>query len=659
MGWMQDLFETYENCQGKPQFDDKPLDPICHTTQQAHIEIVIDGEGNFRDATVIEAKEDRTTLIPCTESSGGRSGSKPIHHPLCDKLQYIAADYTEFGGEVTSGFAKDPSRPHRDYQKDLQAWVSATNPPHPMLNAIHSYVKKGEIIHDLAAAEIIPLNTDDKFLKSYKGDKDDAPDIFKVLPTGQSPENAFVRWRVEIPDNPESAVWENRDLIDAWISHYAETRTKEGLCFVTGNTTTLAEQHPAKLRHAADKAKLISSNDTAGYTFRGRFLEADEAAGVGIQVTQKAHNALRWLVARQGYRNGDQVIVAWSMAGKPVPDPFENSMALFRDSDEKEEINKEPSIDIGNFGNIGDAGQVFSLRLKKVIRGYRAKLDPRDHIIVMAMDAATPGRMAAIFYRKLKGSEFLGRIENWHTKCAWPQNFGKNAHFIGAPAPRDIAESAYGRRLDDKLRKTTVERLLPCIVDGQEIPRDLVTSTVRRTSNRIGFKANERWEWEKCLGIACALFKGHHQKENYQMALEEDRKTRDYLYGRLLAIAENIEGMALHVANEGQSRDTMAARLMHRFADRPFSTWKNIELALAPYKSRLRVSREGFLRKREKLLDEVMALFVDADDFMRDSALSGEFLIGYHCQRQKLRLPKSTSETGEATSPMAENGSSD
>ena len=118
------------------------------------------------------------------------------------------------------------------------------------------------------------------------------------------------------------------------------------------------------------------------------------------------------------------------------------------------------------------------------------------------------------------------------------------------------------------------------------------------------------------------------------MALESDRTTRDYLYGRLLAIAEHIEGRALYVA--GEKRDTTAARLMQRFADRPYSTWKTIELSLTPYKTRLRTQRAGFLYQMEKLLDEVMISF-SREDFAQDAALSGEFLLGYHCQRQMLR----------------------
>ena len=210
---------------------------------------------------------------------------------------------------------------------------------------------------------------------------------------------------------------------------------------------------------------------------------------------------------------------------------------------------------------------------------------------------------------------------------------------MGAPAPREIAEAAYGLRLDDKLRKATVERLLPCIVDARPLPRDIVAASVRRACNRAGIKT---WEWEKYLGIACSLFRGSSKEEDYQMALEKNRTTRDYLFGRLLAIAENIEQRALHVANE--QRETNAAKLMQRFADHPCSTWRSIEGALTPYKTRLRAKRPSVLLERDKLLDAVMGMF-SREDFISDSKLSGEFLLGYHCQRAAL-WPKGKSDSG-------------
>ena len=242
-------------------------------------------------------------------------------------------------------------------------------------------------------------------------------------------------------------------------------------------------------------------------------------------------------------------------------------------------------------------------------------------------------------------------------KCGWPQNFGKDGKFVGAPAPRDIAEAGYGRwdgklnkvKVDEALLKTTAERLLPCVLDGRPTPLDLVLSVCHHASNRAGFKKNKEGneeQWEKCLGIACALFKGSQTERDYQMTLEIDRRTRDYLYGRLLAIAERIESVALRVADEKQ-RDTSAARMMQRFADRPYSTWRTIELALVPYKTRLRVSRAPFLSKMDKLLDEVMCVF-NGEDFTQDAPLSGEFLLGYHCQRQALKPSDDASPAQES-----------
>ena len=68
--------------------------------------------------------------------------------------------------------------------------------------------------------------------------------------------------------------------------------------------------------------------------------------------------------------------------------------------------------------------------------------------------------------------------------------------------------------------------------------------------------------------------------------LKKKESSRDYLYGRLLAVADQIESTALHLAKE--TRGTTASRLMQRFSDRPYSTWKNIEEALKPYKDRIR-----------------------------------------------------------------------
>ena len=131
------------------------------------------------------------------------------------------------------------------------------------------------------------------------------------------------------------------------------------------------------------------------------------------------------------------------------------------------------------------------------------------------------------------------------------------------------------------------------------------------------------------------------------MALERDRKTRDYLYGRLLALAEHLESRALYVA--GEKRETNAGKLMQRFAERPYSTWLTIETSLTPYKVRLRAKRSKFLYNVETEMDLVFKSF-NTDDYISDKRLTGEFLLGYHCQRAELR----PSEAGQEIADVAD-----
>ncbi len=120
------------------------------------------------------------------------------------------------------------------------------------------------------------------------------------------------------------------------------------------------------------------------------------------------------------------------------------------------------------------------------------------------------------------------------------------------------------------------------------------------------------------------------------MPLERERKTRDYLYGRLLALAEHLESRALYVG--GENRATNAEKLMQRFDDRPYSTWLVLATGLTPYKVRLRAKRPGFLHNVEMEIDEVVNAF-NPDDYTSDQRLTGEFLLGYHCQRAALKPP--------------------
>ena len=614
MSWIQRLYETYENCANAPQFAGDPPMPVSHTKQQAHIEIVIDGDGNFIRATIVPKEE---TIVPATEESAGRT-RKAVPHALCDKIQYCAGDYERFGGTKDFGYP--------EFLSQLEQWVAADF--HSKAAAVLKYVSKGSVVRDLADAGVVALRSDGMLMTEWSGEGT-PPELFRLLtPDAKTKQrdqgSAFVRWRVQIQGEATSAVWDDGSLRESWMRYCDRRGGDTDVCMVTGELALVSVNHPKRLRHGADGAKLLSSNDESGFTFRGRFESSTQAYGVGSIVSQKAHSALRWLIGRQGARAGEQVFVAWAIGGAPVPDPLVDTFDLFA------LVSPEPHISVRSSYS-GDAGQRFAMQLKSAMQGYRAALPETEKIAIIGLNSATPGRMAITFYREFGGHEFLDRIATWHSTTAWHQELSKERRFVGAPAPRDIAEIAYGRRIDDALLAATVERLLPCIIDGRALPRDLVMAAVHRSCNRSGL---EDWEWRKTLGVACALYRGLERGEGYEMSLEEDRSSRDYLFGRLLAIAESIEESALHAAGE-KPRETSAAKLMQRFSMHPCSTWTTIELALKPYENRLRSRWPQVLTSRRKQLDAVMGKFRPAE-FVSDTPLSGEFLLGYHCQRAVL-----------------------
>jgi len=653
MSWMAKLYETYEKAVDLDLPNTQKIMPISHTLQNAHINIVINGEGAFLRAEILEKTQ---VVLPATEKSAGRSsGIAP--HPLADKIMYVAGDYLTFGGLKKSGF--------EEYKALLKSWCESEF-PHVAAQAVLKYISKATVVGDLLKESIL-FAQDEKLLTKWQSE-DEMPKLFKVLPKEKGildQGSALVCWSVEQQGEPQSKTWFDTSLQQSWVNFESLNDNDTQLCFITGKYVIPANNHPAKLRHSGDKAKLISANDTSGFTFRGKFLKSEQASNISFDVTQKAHNALRWLISRQGFRSGEQVFVTWAVSGKEIPEPTQDPWAMLNQLTDSGEYAEDHSTDLG---------QGYAKKLNALMAGYLAKdkLAPHENIVIMGVDSATPGRMGLIYYRETIAQEFIKTLTKWHNDLAWPQRqkqeeqgshkktFSKTIWPVCAPAPYKICSAVYGDivKSNESLKKNIIERLMPCIVEGKPLPIDIVNYAIKRAINRVAYKSNETWLWEQNLGIACALYKGFckrapnlKNRKEYSMSLETENTSRDYLFGRLLAVAENIESYALYKA--GEKRTTTAERVMQRFADRPSSTWRNLELALQPYMQRLQNVSGGFIKLRKDLLDDILNQF-SRDDFISEKPLSGEFLLGFHCQRLALNVKKEViQEESQETIPQS------
>ncbi len=625
MGWAQKLAETYDNCLSEVGvfYQDKtPLLPIYHTTQQAHIEILIDSDGNFLygRSRVITDKGDATTIIPCTEDSAlGTNDRAP--HPLFDKLNYLAGDYKKYANQ-DGKFDK--------YIKNLRLWCESPY-KHPKIVSIMRYLEKGTLIKDLIDDGILFTNENNLLIDKWTDP--DPPPIFKVV---NSQDKAFVRIAV-IPsdgsDNADIYPWLDKSLWNSFICYQDSLESDSDYCYATRNFVPISRLSPKKIRNPGDSAKLISSNDSSNFTYRGRFAKPEQAFCIGRETTEKAHNALRWLISKQGTYHDSQVIVAWGTKNEEIPPICADSLDLV--------AALYPSDEPVVFTN-----EKFANELNKAINGYKANLKEDNQAVVMGMDSATSGRSAIrgrlsiFYYRELLILDLIERIEKWHKTCSWKLEYrkiktgkdekGKEKYekfaFVGAPAPKDIAEAAYGTNIKENHKKSIIERLLPCIIDGAKVPVDIMKNAARRASNPASFK--EDWEYRKTLSIACALIRKYYNdksknKEVFKMGLDFENNDRNYLFGRILAYIREIESKALYDAKE--NRQTNAERLLNAFCRAPAKYCDILHKQLQPYLKRL--GGKGFF-----LESEMMALISRLDTEFNNTPLNETFLLGYSAQ---------------------------
>lgn len=646
MTWIHRLYNTYqENLDKVGVFEKNSRDqeftlmPLAHTTITAHIEVILDSLGNMTQARLVN-KAEATTLAPCTEESATRSsGIAP--HALFDKLVYLAGDYTSYVPGAKSAH-------HKNYMRLLGDWHAHSASRIPQLDSVFTYLSKGTLIRDLVDKEILWLDDKQNLLDSPTPELSEklsnSPSIFNTV-VGET-KSAFVRFVVENDLGQEARLWRNTSVQQDYTSYYESLLTDIDLCFVTGEHVPISTRHPSKIRHSGDMTRLISSADKDGFTYRGRIATSRDALTVGYEVSQKAHNALKWLIEKQGIIMDGKVFLVWGGNTSFVPDMLSDGYCV-----EQQIENSEDQIDLKNFWfgeddvSSGDTTHtLYANEIRKGMLGLKYSEQHDTPVTVMVLDSttSTKGRLSIVFYHEFSHNSFLQNIKYWHNTCRWEHRYRmskQNVVFTGAPSVRDIVLSAYGMQASDVLIRTTVERILPSVLHRQKLPTDIIRSVVQRASNPVSM---DNWEWEKTLTIACSLI-NKQSGGIMPVHLDKENTDRNYLFGRMLAIADVIETRAQR--SSGSSRSTNATRYMAAFAQHPMRTWNAIYSSLLPYIARLGHSATYF----SILLDEIISQ-IPPEEF-NNKSLSGMYLLGYHSQRKDLYTKKNTDEN---TNPEGE-----
>lgn len=576
MGLLQRALETYEshiryteNLNGVT-----PMAPVGHILTRADLEITLDSDGKFVIATSVE-KSEAKIVIPVTEGSSGRT-SAPCAHPLCEQIGYL--------------FPQNEIK-YKLYVEQLTNWFQSPY-SHPKLLPILNYVRSGTIIADLELCGLI------------KRKQDGMPENEKLM----------VRWRI-LGNAPERC-WLDASLFDAY-THYISNSIErpQGLCMVTGEQSGIAQQHPKGIFSLNGNAKLISANDSSGFTFRGRFVEEWQAAEIGYEASQKAHNALRWLIQEEGVICGGRVILCWNPHGKTIIKPT----LPFR-----------PKESIWSPTNYKDA-------LKKALESRKKDFTITDGVVLAAFDAATTGRLAVTYYNEFQAHDFLQRLHDWDNTCCWlDRRFG-----IQSPGLNQIVNCAFGTQkvekgvtkitADDQIMRQQLQRLVACRVERVSVGADVVKALVSRASHPQAYDHNV---WENILFTSCAVIRKYRYdrfKEEWSMALEPEKQDRSYQFGRLLAVMEKVE-RDTYDSDEG--REPNAIRLQSVFCQRPMYAAGIIEKQLEQaYFPRLKPGRRGWYKL---IMGEIMESISCFPQESWNLPLEDSYLMGYYLQRHTL-----------------------
>lgn len=639
MSWVEELERVYDICEGKHDGVEAPV-IMFHFLDKAHITISLNKNGTIPTTgfaeTVSEVGTDAEIIVPITEESGAKSGSGSQPRPLFDEIQYLAGDCYNFFPNVQESF-------FQDYISNLKEWAESDYCTEEV-RAVYKYLSKGTLLQDLIDCHFINTDSNGKIPLENKKGKKSKPDVKskQLINNKTSIEKCKVRFRVG-----GKPLWKDEETQRCFIEYTQSLCTEKSLCYGSGK-----QQKPAsKSIYVKGTAKLISADPrTFNENFTGRFKGSKEAFSLGYETSSKIHNSLKWLL-KKSVEIGNICIIVWESALKFFPEILESSSSFFGENDVE----------------VYDAGSYLKNQVKQSLFGHNLVYPEDSKIMIMVLESPQAnevkfqGRLSMTLYDEYLTSDFLDNVRYWHDSISWcPANNDKSDSF----SVYQIAKCAYGieteasekgtkeNKKSDKSKSTVnankkmvleckdieqqqvIKRLLPCIIRRQRIPADLVSVLFERACSPMRFDLKSG-NWNQIVRCACGLIRKQiiEEKGECTMAFDTECRTRDELFGSLLAVADAAEESTFDNSEKGK-RFTNAKRYFNSFQLHPSRTWTKIYEALIPYYRKMNKATYEYIQ------DEIHSISskISREDFANDSPLKPMFLHAYSCQFIKTEL---------------------
>lgn len=646
MSLMAALLETYDFALDNGLVDNPKLSssgltllPVYHSNKKVSsnedvFEITIDKNSNAIGGRFLDKEE--VVVFPITEDSIIRSGSKIAPHAISDELSYLAK--------------KIDVKKNKEYLKGIKELLDYEK-GHSCENfrIIGEYVIKNTLLDD--------------FLKLYLGNTEYSIDGFKLSyeEIGKNDKinkktidlrKIFITFKLEKEFSGDITLTRDVGLHDFYIGYVRDKNlySKElSYCDITGKLDYCIERH----RGIIGNAKLISISNH-DETYYGRLKNGKDIYHISYEVSQKVHNMLKYLIDNHNHSSfiGENAyIINWlsqdlEKGGIELLSGVENENEEFDDEDFEAEEEKSMAI----------LGGGVSYSLGKYFLGQGKNFGRKGDFYILIIEKISNGRVSMKYFRKLSRSEAYQRVVNWYNSTSWKfynsnlQKFTKQS-----PSLYQVASFVYGQESskgylaceNKKLSRSTIERLIPCIIDSQKLPKDILKTTFYKLSNKQSYKNS----WNIALNIGCSLIKKY--KNDYENCtinadniseVKQLEESRSFYYGELMAIYEKIEldairGRELNMDSKREKgkiqRITNADRLWSSMIRTPERTRFILESKIKPYMNILKRNNPGWYTFYDKLITEITLELIrlKESDNMMNGSLNEDFILGYYYRK--------------------------
>lgn len=617
---------------GKPDAYGNILLPMFCKSEDSNgkniLEVIIDKKGQLIEYDYVA--EGETIIFPVTEDSAARS-SNVAPHPIVDNMSYIVQD----GGPRNQA-----------YMAQLESWLDYEEIEY--IRIIYDFLKKDKIIKRYYES-LLPDPIDENLKKSdpelaEEEEKKRQDKIKKIKQT-------YITFTVAEYDGKKNlSVSDNHDLQEKYRDYFINRLCNDKekiICNLSGKPDYLCFKHQPLI----GRARLVSQIKANEENYKGRFTIANQNIALGVETSQKIHLMAKYLLMGKNTHTGlagNAIMITWfsddiqneSEASIEMPIQAKNLAAIIKTVENDMQENRGLSI----------ADEMTKEIVKSFTNGNPKFTDGASYYVAILDNLIKgKGRVMLKYFKELSVSRLKANLYSWHEKYHWYRSGNENRNINYTPSLKQIILAAYGIEREDVGPKKEVgletpkkafynsqyQNLVTALIEGRDIPANFERAFAMNIRNRMYYDKT----WEKVKFCALAVL---NNKGGFESAmLKRDNTDRSYLFGRLLALFEQMEEITYEKDKE---RATHAQKLWTTYTNNPAVTMLRLRKLLNPYEIKLAKS-ESLIKQElyadiKKEMTSVTNMLSEHYDFQsRDMSrpLDYNFIFGYEAQRRSVQ----------------------